>query len=80
MQIPEIYDKLTNIFRDVLMQDDLILTDELTAKDVEGWDSFKMIEIIMAVEVEFGIKVKSKQLDNLDHVGDLVELIKNTTQ
>lgn len=75
MQTTEIYAQLTNIFRDVLMQDDLVLSPELTAKDVEGWDSFKMIEIIMAIEVEFGIKVHSKQLDYLENVNDLAKLI-----
>lgn len=72
----QIYQELTDIIRDVLMQDDLVLTPTLTARQVEGWDSFKMIEIIMAVEAHFGIKVPSKQLDSLEKVGDLVDLIK----
>ena len=62
--------------RDVLMNDDLELNPKLSAKDVEGWDSFKMIEIVMAVESHFGIKVPSQQLDKLENVGDLVGLIK----
>jgi acyl carrier protein len=72
----EIYPQLTDIFRDVLMNDDLVLTPELTAKQVEGWDSFKMIEIVMAVESHFDLKVQSKQLDSLENVGDLVALIR----
>ncbi|MCQ8242169.1 acyl carrier protein [Rhizosaccharibacter radicis] len=71
----DIYPPLTDIMRDVLMQDDLELSPELSAKDVEGWDSFKMIEIIMAVEAQFGIKVPSQQLDKLENVGDLVKVI-----
>ena len=43
---PEIYGGLTEIFHDVFMRDDLVLTPELSAKDVKGWDSFKQIEII----------------------------------
>ncbi len=73
----EIYPRLTDIMRDVLMDDDLVLTPQLCAKDVEGWDSFKMIEIIMAVEAQFGIKVKSSQLDTLETVGNLVALIEH---
>ncbi len=65
----------TEIMRDVLMDDDLVLRPDLTAKEVQGWDSFKMIEIVMAVESHFDIKVQSKQLDNLEKVGDLVQLI-----
>jgi acyl carrier protein len=71
----EIYAQLTEIMRDVLMDDDLVLRPDLTAKEVQGWDSFKMIEIVMAVESHFDIKVQSKQLDNLEKVGDLVQLI-----
>ncbi len=71
----QIYQELTDIMRDVLMQDDLILTPELSADQVEGWDSFKMIEIIVAVESHFRLKVQSKQLDSLETVGDLVTLI-----
>jgi acyl carrier protein len=44
--------------------------------EVEGWDSFKMIEIVMAIESKFGIKIKSQQLDSLEKVGDLVALIR----
>ena len=72
----EIYEQLTEIIRDVLMNFDLVLTPELTAKEVEGWDSYKMIEIILAVESHFGFKVKSKELDELDNIGDLVALIR----
>jgi acyl carrier protein len=72
----DIYAQLTDIVRDVLMNDDLELTPQLTAKEVEGWDSFKMIEIVMAVESHFGLKVQSKQLDSLENVGDLVALIR----
>lgn len=72
----EIDARLTDIMRDVLMQDDLVLRPDMTAKDVEGWDSFKMIEIVMAVEAEFGIKIRSQQLDSLETVGDLASLIR----
>ena len=72
----EIYEQLTEIIRDVLMNFDLVLRPDLTANEVDGWNSFKMIEIIMAVESHFGLKVKSKELDALENVGDLVMLIR----
>jgi acyl carrier protein len=71
----ETYDALTEIFRDVFMRDDLALTPVLSAKDVEGWDSFKMIEIIMAVEERFSIKMTTLELDNLQNVGDLAAVV-----
>jgi acyl carrier protein len=75
MEQAAIYGELTTIMRGVLMQDDLVLSPGLTARQVEGWDSFKMIEIIVAVEAHFGIKVPSHQVDRLDSVGDLAALI-----
>jgi acyl carrier protein len=72
----EIYEQLTEIIRDVLMNFDLVLRPDLTANEVDGWDSYKMIEIILAVESHFGMKVKSKELDELENVGDLVALIR----
>lgn len=71
-----VYEKLTTIFHEVFMRDDIVLTPETTAKDVEGWDSFKMIEIVMSIEKRFGVKVQSKQLDRLETVGDLVDIIR----
>ena len=75
MEDAVVYPELVTIMRDVLMQPDLVLSPRLTAKQVEGWDSFKMIEIILAVEAHFNIKVRSHQVDQLETVGDLTNLI-----
>lgn len=75
MTEPEIHDALTTIFRDVFLRDDLVLSDGLTARDVPGWDSFKQIDIIIAVEGRFGIKFSTREMDGLASVGDLVRLI-----
>jgi acyl carrier protein len=71
----EIYTALEDIFRDVFVRDDLELVPEMMAKDVAGWDSFKQIEIIVAVEARYGIKFNTRELDSLQSVGDLVKTI-----
>ncbi len=71
----EIYGALTEIFHDVFMRDDFQLTSGFSAKDLAGWDLFKMIEIIMATEEHFGFKMSSKDADALQCVGDLVKVI-----
>ena len=71
----EIYSGLTEIFHDVFMRDDLVLKPELSAKDVQGWDSFKQIEIIMATEEKYGIKFTTRELDSLQSVADLVRVV-----
>jgi acyl carrier protein len=79
MTEPEIYGKLTTIFHDIFLRDDLVLSDELSAKQVPDWDSFKQIEIIIAVESQFGIKFRTREMDSLNNVGDLVRLIADKT-
>lgn len=76
MNDDQILADLTEIFRETFLRDDLELKPELTAADVEGWDSFKHIEIIMAVEERFSIKMSTRELDNLRSVGDLLGLIR----
>ncbi len=75
----EIYPALTTIFHDVFLRDDLALTPDLTARDVQGWDSFKQIEIIMASEEQWKIRFSTRELDGLRSVGDLVRTIAKKT-
>ena len=71
----EVYQDLKEIFADVFMRDDIVLSPALTAKDVKGWDSFKQIEIIMASEEKWAIKFSTRELDALRTVGDLAKMI-----
>jgi len=75
MTEPDVYTALTEIFHDVFLREDLVLSPTLTARDVKGWDSFKQIEIVMAVEERYGVKFKTRELDRLENVGDLADLI-----
>ncbi len=70
-----IYEALTEIFNDVFLRDDMRLTPELSAAEVPGWDSFKQIEIMIAVEERFGFKLTTKEIDSLGNVGDLANTI-----
>jgi acyl carrier protein len=71
---PEIYQTLGEIFQDVFLRE-VPMRPELTARDVEGWDSFKQIEIVMAVEERFAIRLTTRELDSLQSVGDLVRVV-----
>lgn len=70
----DVYSALNEIFADVFMRD-IALSPELTAKQVQGWDSFKQIEIIMACEERWKIKFNTRELDALRCVGDLAGMI-----
>ena len=71
----EVMLQLTEIFRKVFKRPDLILNDELTAKDVKGWDSLNHINLIVATEKSFKIKFTTKEIQGLPNVGRLIDVI-----
>jgi len=71
----EIYAALADIFEDLFGRSDLVLKPSTSAKDIAGWDSIRQIDIIMAVEQRFQIKLTTRDLDRLTCVGDLVRVI-----
>lgn len=75
MQQQDIYSQLTTIFHDVLDDDSIVLSPALTADDVEDWDSFNHINLIVAIEARFGIKFLTAELESMQTVGHLVDLI-----
>ncbi|HXL73769.1 MAG TPA: acyl carrier protein [bacterium] len=75
MNQPEILERLTKVIRQALGNDQIILTLHTTAEDVEGWDSFNHINIIVGAEMEFGVKFNASELEELKNVGDFVALI-----
>jgi acyl carrier protein len=70
-----IYKLLNEMFSEIFVRDDIVLTPETKASDIYGWDSFKQIEIVMAVEDRFGVRLRTREIDNLRNVGDLVAAI-----
>jgi acyl carrier protein len=73
----EIYEQLTEIFRDLFDDDTLVLRPDITAADVPGWDSFNHVNLIVAVEARFNIKFKTAEIEGLRNVGHLVEVIES---
>jgi acyl carrier protein len=70
-----IYEKLTGIFQDVFDDDSIRVTSNLTAKEVDGWDSLSHIRLIVTVEKAFKVKFSTSEIGKLEKVGDLVKLI-----
>jgi acyl carrier protein len=67
--------KLTQIFRDLFNDPSLTLRDEMTAADVQGWDSFNHINLVMMVEEEFHTRFSTSEIAQLANVGQFKELI-----
>jgi acyl carrier protein len=74
--VDECLDRLNEVFRDVFLDDDLVVSRETTAQDVVGWDSLMHVTLIVNVEKAFGVRFRSSEVAGLKNVGDLADLIR----
>ncbi len=72
----EIFDAVQEIFRDVFDEEELIIEDGTNADDIEDWDSYEHISLIIAMEAEFSMKFDIKEVNQLENVGQMIDLIK----
>jgi acyl carrier protein len=77
MERNEILSRVEEIFREELELDELTLTDETTADDVEEWDSLSHIQLVVALEKAFGIKFTSREILSWENIGDLISCIQS---
>lgn len=78
MQTDEIYEKLQGVF-DNLFLDEVKLRPELSAADVEEWDSILQISLVVAVEEKFGIRFALGEVEKTRNVGEFAALIQSKT-
>lgn len=79
MPYAEIKQKTNEIFRRVFEDTSLEIHDEMSAKDVDKWDSLSHLTMISEVEKAFGVKFKLKELVSMKNVGDMLRLIESKT-
>ena len=72
MNHEEILKQLNAIFIDVIDDEEIRLTDDSTANDVDGWDSLTHIQLVVAVEKHFRIRFTSKEIQSWKNVGELM--------
>lgn len=75
----EINNELTKVFREVFDDDTLVLSDEMTADDLDAWDSLSHVNLIIAVEIAFGIEFKHSEVQSFANVGELMNRIMEKT-
>ena len=68
-------DILGKIIMDVLGCDSPQLKLEMTAQDVEGWDSLAHVQILHECELKLGIRLTLEQMSNLNTIGDLIRIL-----
>ena len=69
-----IKEKLQDIFREVFDDSDLMLREDMTAKDIEEWDSLAQSQLSETIEKEFDVSFTAEEIADLDTVRDFIEL------
>jgi acyl carrier protein len=72
MSDQEILRIFTQILRDLLLDDTIVLSMETRRQDISNWDSFNYINFMVAVELKFGVKFKVADIESFENVGAIV--------
>lgn len=76
----DILTELNNVFRQVFDDNSINVTRSTTANDIDEWDSLTHMNLLMAVELKFGVKFALGELPSLKNVGDLADAVKAKMQ
>jgi acyl carrier protein len=71
----DIITELNNVFRQVFDDNSLTVTRSTTANDIDEWDSLTHMNLVVAVELKFGVKFALGELQSLKNVGDLADAV-----
>lgn len=71
----ETLERVNEVFRDVFDNEELTVSGETTAKDVEGWDSLMHVTLIIHIEKAFSVRFTPSEIAGLKNVAELIQLI-----
>lgn len=75
MDKQKITERLTEVFRDVFDNEELVIGDSTTADDIEEWDSLEHISLISAVEKAFKMRFTMKEVSGMKNVGEMISIL-----
>ena len=75
MENREILSVLIDVFKEVFDDEELVLTRETTADDIEEWDSLNQIKLIVESERAFNIRLRSRDINILENIGEMVDYL-----
>lgn len=70
-KLEKVLKQFNDIFIDVLDEEDIVLTVESSADDIDDWDSLTHIQLVVAIEKHFGVRFTSSEIDQYKNVGDM---------
>lgn len=71
----EVYERINNVFREVFDDESIEVHDETVADDIDDWDSFEHINLIVSIEEEFHFKIPMGKVVTMKNVGEMVDII-----
>lgn len=71
----EAFEKMNGVFREVFDEDDITVTEETTAKDIDDWDSLMHITLVSEIEDAFGVHFEMRDVSKMQNVGEMVDKI-----
>ena len=71
----KVREKLNDIFCEVFDDDEIVISEDMTADDIEEWDSLMQVTLIVAIEGEFGIQLNASEIGQLANVGAMLTLL-----
>ena len=75
MKRKEIFKKVSIIFQEVLEDNDIVITEDQGAKDIDEWDSLTHIMLVVETEKEFQLKFLSSEIANWNNIGEMITAI-----
>lgn len=80
MDKTEITERLNGVFRDIFDDPDLSVNEATTSADIEDWDSIEHINLIGAIEDEFSMRFKMREVSGMKNVGEMIDIISERGQ
>lgn len=77
INLNEIQAQSQKIFREVFDDDELTISSDTSANDIDEWDSLSHIRLIISHEIQFNIKFMANEIENCNNVGEFHNLIIN---
>lgn len=75
MNKEQVMEKMTEIFRSVFDDDEIMLSDETNADDIEDWDSLEQINLVVNMEKIFKVEFNLEEVNQLQNVGEMANMI-----
>src|SRR5579862_984421 len=75
MDESEILGACTEVLREVLGDDSIVLEPETRRSDIANWDSFSYVTFIAVLEMKLGMKFGVGEIESFERVGDIVKTI-----